>query len=408
MNSPPPRPQPPPRSPPQPGYPPSSSQSPQHPPPFSEFDFSFDPALQPFLAFTQQLHPTNPGHLFSQSETSNLLGYLDAISQSVDVGFDERASPNPGSGEGRGIDPRLATMDYDSATGSRGHEHSQRMDVGESRQRQMEQSYYSHPSTSSSQHSSSSSIVAFPPPPPTLDPAPRTDGGYLDNIEYPPSSLQAHPTGGSARVGPPTRSRGRGKAGTSSSKSPTRRRDGSQTRASRNSNPISQSLPLHPQSHPHSHSQMPITLPPSHPHSPHAQHLHQTPSPHLSPTLSSASAPSSAPTSSLQKRTAHILSEQKRRNAIRDSYSTLISFLAPEDGTGGEGLEMPTRGRPKGSGLRAVKPGKTKEVAGGKGAKGKSGILWRAVEYTLWLQEGNEALKRECERLEGLLGGARQ
>ena len=91
-----------------------------------------------------------------------------------------------------------------------------------------------------------------------------------------------------------------------------------------------------------------------------------------------------------QKRLNHIMSEQKRRNAIRDGYAQLITLLAP---AGAPGLGMPTRGRPKGSGSRGK--GKT---------KGKSGVLFRAVEYVKWLEEGRDALLEEVLRAEAAAG----
>ena len=85
------------------------------------------------------------------------------------------------------------------------------------------------------------------------------------------------------------------------------------------------------------------------------------------------------------------MSEQKRRNAIRDGYAQLIALLAPADGA--PGIGMPTRGRPKGSGSR------------GKGrSKGKSGVLFRAVEYCQWLEEGRAALEEEVRRTEQAAG----
>jgi len=85
------------------------------------------------------------------------------------------------------------------------------------------------------------------------------------------------------------------------------------------------------------------------------------------------------------------MSEQKRRNAIRDGYAQLIALLAPAGSP--PGLGMPTRGRPKGSGSR------------GKGCgKGKSGVLFRAVEYIRWLEEGRSALKREVLKVEAAAG----
>ena len=62
-------------------------------------------------------------------------------------------------------------------------------------------------------------------------------------------------------------------------------------------------------------------------------------------------------------------------------------MLAPAGVPIGSGI--PTRGRPKGSGRQ-----------GSGGAKGKSGVLFRAVEYAKWLEEGCEALRREVERME--------
>jgi len=85
------------------------------------------------------------------------------------------------------------------------------------------------------------------------------------------------------------------------------------------------------------------------------------------------------------------MSEQKRRNAIRDGYAQLIELLAPAGSPNRIG--MPTRGRPKGSGLR------------GKGqTKGKSGVLFRAVEYCRWLEEGRDALHDEVLRMEAAAG----
>nr|UBR88893.1 transcription factor bHLH10 [Ganoderma lucidum] len=91
-----------------------------------------------------------------------------------------------------------------------------------------------------------------------------------------------------------------------------------------------------------------------------------------------------------QKRLNHIMSEQKRRNAIRDGYLQLTTLLAPAGAPPGSG--MPTRGRPKGSGSR------------GRGTKGKSGILFRARAYIQWLEEGTDALREEVTRMEAAAG----
>ncbi|KAJ8456642.1 hypothetical protein ONZ51_g12002 [Trametes cubensis] len=97
-----------------------------------------------------------------------------------------------------------------------------------------------------------------------------------------------------------------------------------------------------------------------------------------------------APLSTPQKRLNHIMSEQKRRNAIRDGYLQLTTLLAPAGAPPGSG--MPTRGRPKGSGSR------------GRGTKGKSGILFRAKEYIRWLEEGRDALLEEVIKVETAAG----
>ncbi|KIM47660.1 hypothetical protein M413DRAFT_439328 [Hebeloma cylindrosporum] len=104
------------------------------------------------------------------------------------------------------------------------------------------------------------------------------------------------------------------------------------------------------------------------------------------------SAPRAKPLlSTPQKRLNHIMSEQKRRNAIRDGYAQLIALMAPAGSA--PGIGMPTRGRPKGSGSR------------GKGqSKGKSGVLFRAVEYCRWLEEGRDSLQQEVIRVETAAG----
>lgn len=157
-------------------------------------------------------------------------------------------------------------------------------------------------------------------------------------------------------------------------------------------------------------------------HHPHAHHpqlqinTHNTRTSRTTPDMPPTSAPAAAATptsptsgsttpgggprakpllSTPQKRLNHILSEQKRRNAIREGYAQLTTLLAPAGAPPGTG--MPTRGRPKGSGSRGNK-GRT---------KGKSGVLFRAVEYCHWLEEGIEALTAEVLRVEAAAGISR-
>ncbi|KDR85567.1 hypothetical protein GALMADRAFT_53514 [Galerina marginata CBS 339.88] len=109
------------------------------------------------------------------------------------------------------------------------------------------------------------------------------------------------------------------------------------------------------------------------------------------PPARTAAARSKTLLSTPQKRLNHIMSEQKRRNAIRDGYAQLIALMAPAGSA--PGIGMPTRGRPKGSGNR------------GKGqTKGKSGVLFRAVEYCRWLEEGRDSLHQEVLRVEAAAG----
>nr|GAT58630.1 predicted protein [Mycena chlorophos] len=120
--------------------------------------------------------------------------------------------------------------------------------------------------------------------------------------------------------------------------------------------------------------------------------------PPIPPSSQSQSTPTAANKpllSTPQKRLNHIMSEQKRRNAIRDGYAQLIAILAP---AGAESIGMPQRGRPKGSGGRGNANGKS---------KGKSGVLFRAVEYIKWLEEGSNAMRREVNRVEGAAVQAR-
>lgn len=104
-----------------------------------------------------------------------------------------------------------------------------------------------------------------------------------------------------------------------------------------------------------------------------------------------------------QKRMNHILSEQKRRNAIREGYAQLTTLLAPAGAPPGTG--MPTRGRPKGSGRsNGNKDGGKDGKEGPVKAAGKSGVLLRAVEYIKWLEEGRAALRDEVMRVEAAAG----
>lgn len=150
---------------------------------------------------------------------------------------------------------------------------------------------------------------------------------------------------------------------------------------------LSRTDELPPESSAHTSSSQRSPEAPSASTSPPASGAGQTPS----SSSSTTTAPPRKPLlSTPQKRLNHIMSEQKRRNAIRDGYVQLTNLLAPAGAP--PGLGMPTRGRPKGSGSR------------GRGTKGKSGILFRAKEYIQWLEEGNLALRQEVLRVEAAAG----
>ncbi len=89
-----------------------------------------------------------------------------------------------------------------------------------------------------------------------------------------------------------------------------------------------------------------------------------------------------------EKRVRHILSEQRRRNTIRDGYAALTNMLVPYPNAAlRPAPPRPPRG--KGKGTR----GRTR-------GKGKSGVLFRAVEYIKWLDECVEDLTEEVNNLE--------
>lgn len=148
-------------------------------------------------------------------------------------------------------------------------------------------------------------------------------------------------------------------------------------------------------------------------------HPYQSPPPPQLPLRTSPDLISNAPTprprtpkpllSQPQKRLNHIMSEQKRRNAIKEGYETLAMLLSPGDVSlklaelvspekKAQAAIMASEfgytgrpGRARGSG----KNGKAKKMG-----KGKSGMLFRAVEFCKWLQQDVDTLRAEVERLE--------
>lgn len=152
-----------------------------------------------------------------------------------------------------------------------------------------------------------------------------------------------------------------------------------------------------------------------------------SPPPPPTPSSSSAAAGGArAPTlSESQKRSNHILSEQKRRNAIRVGFKDLVGLLVAGEGASGVVLGGGAGGggvaggddeddEAGGGGKPGAKKRKGKGSGRGRGRRGdvstnasKSVVLTQAASYILWLERGNAALEREVARVEGLLRDAR-
>ncbi|KAL4070749.1 hypothetical protein J3A83DRAFT_4372926 [Scleroderma citrinum] len=246
----------------------SPPSSPQPPVPFSEFEYTFDPALSSLFPPLPAPLPSS-ADLFSPSETTDLLGFLDNFNWDFDV---DASLADP---------PQLSPLNH-------------------------------LPSSHSLLVDSSPSATL-----PALQIAVSPNTGDDDSLEQREEELPPEPDSSRSR---------------------------SQTRSARRKST-------------------------SEPHQPNR----------VKPLLSTP-----------QKRLNHIMSEQKRRNAIRDGYAQLIALITP---AGTQTIDLPSRGRPKGSGTNSK--GHT---------KGKSGVLFRAVEYCRWLEEGRDALKEEVLRLEAAAG----
>lgn len=111
-----------------------------------------------------------------------------------------------------------------------------------------------------------------------------------------------------------------------------------------------------------------------------------------------------APLTETQKRSNHIQSEQKRRNAIRNGFKDLVDILSAGELASGI-VVAPPEADDDGSGTGKKK--KSKGTGRGRGRKGevgagasKSVVLNKAAEYILWLEKGNEGLEQEVERVQ--------
>ncbi|GJN89666.1 hypothetical protein Rhopal_002653-T1 [Rhodotorula paludigena] len=162
-------------------------------------------------------------------------------------------------------------------------------------------------------------------------------------------------------------------------------------------------------------------------------------SPKLIPRGDSGSPPPSSlggankpvPLTESQKRSNHILSEQKRRNAIRSGFKDLVDLLAAGEAAsgivlgggagggaaGGDAADDdagPSGKKRKGGKGGAATTASSAPAGRGRGRKGdvaanasKSVVLAQAANYILWLERGNRALETEVSRVEGLLRDAR-
>lgn len=117
-----------------------------------------------------------------------------------------------------------------------------------------------------------------------------------------------------------------------------------------------------------------------------------------------------APLTDSQKRSNHILSEQKRRNAIRSGFKDLVDLLAAGEAASGIVVAPP---EPEPTADEPADRGRKKKAKGsgrGRGRKGDAGagasksvVLEKAASYIRWLERGNEGLEAEVRRVERLL-----
>jgi len=94
-----------------------------------------------------------------------------------------------------------------------------------------------------------------------------------------------------------------------------------------------------------------------------------------------------------QKRLNHIMSEQRRRTAIKEGFATIERLIAPDPQFKGPAPTLPPPLDKDGKPRRGVK---TKGLRG----KGKMGSLFRASEFLNHLEEGIAGLTLEVERFE--------
>ncbi|KAH9814478.1 hypothetical protein DFH28DRAFT_894581, partial [Melampsora americana] len=107
----------------------------------------------------------------------------------------------------------------------------------------------------------------------------------------------------------------------------------------------------------------------------------------------------------------HMVSEQKRRNAIQGGFGSLVEILRLGESQSGITIGIVEKPNLMKSTIDQRKEGTMKVKSGrGRGRRGeietgasKLVVLERAVEYVKWMRFGNQALFEEVQRLEGLM-----
>lgn len=105
----------------------------------------------------------------------------------------------------------------------------------------------------------------------------------------------------------------------------------------------------------------------------------------------------------------HLVSEQRRRNAIQGGFGNLVEILRAGESISGLSIGLMANESNESEKGSPLKP-HPKLPSRGRGRRGevetgasKSVVLERAVDYVKWITLGNTALKSEVERVEGLL-----
>lgn len=133
----------------------------------------------------------------------------------------------------------------------------------------------------------------------------------------------------------------------------------------------------------------------------------------MTSTSSSVREPSSAKRASKSVKSTHIVSEQRRRNAIQGGFGNLVEILRAGESISGISIAIaePSHHSNEGSSSPMNRShGKLKPKTRGRGRRGeietgasKSVVLERAAEFVQWMTDGNLALKNEVERIESIL-----